>query len=50
VPTNGGVFNDGQGNLSGYAWGEGLGWIDFSNVKIDPNTGEFAGYALILKD
>jgi hypothetical protein len=49
-PTNGGVFNDGNGNLSGYAWGEGLGWIDFSNVKINPNTGEFSGYAVILKD
>jgi hypothetical protein len=49
-PTNGGVFNDGNGNLSGYAWGENLGWIDFSNVKIDPNTGEFSGYAVILKD
>jgi hypothetical protein len=49
-PTNGGVFNDGNGNLSGYAWGENLGWIDFSNVKIDPNTGEFSGYAVVLKD
>ena len=49
-PTNGGVFNDGNGNLSGYAWGENLGWIDFSNVKIDPNTGEFSGYAVILQD
>ncbi len=49
-PTNGGVLNDGNGNLSGYAWGENLGWIDFSNVKIDPNTGEFSGYAVILKD
>jgi hypothetical protein len=49
-PTNGGVLNDGQGNLSGYAWGEGLGWIDFSNVKIDPNTGDFSGYALILNN
>jgi len=49
-PTNGGVFNDGNGNLSGYAWGENLGWIDFSNVKINPNTGEFSGYAVILKD
>ena len=47
-PTNGGVFNDGQGNLSGYAWGENLGWIDFSNVKINPSTGEFSGYAVIL--
>ncbi|GBD34407.1 hypothetical protein HRbin35_00124 [bacterium HR35] len=49
-PTNGGVHNDGNGNLSGYAWGEHLGWIDFSNVKIDPNTGEFSGYAVILRD
>jgi len=49
-PTNGGVHNDGNGNLSGYAWGENLGWIDFSNVKINPNTGEFSGYAVILKD
>jgi len=47
-PTNGGVINDGNGNLSGYAWGENIGWIDFSNVKINPNTGEFSGYALIL--
>ena len=49
-PTNGGVLNDGNGNLSGYAWGENLGWIDFSNVKIDPTTGEFSGYALVLID
>ncbi len=48
APSNGGILNDGQGNLSGYAWGENLGWIDFSNVKIDPNTGNFTGYALIL--
>lgn len=47
-PTNGGVQNDGNGNLSGYAWGENIGWIDFSNVKINPDTGEFSGYALIL--
>jgi len=49
-PTNGGVFNDGNGNLSGYAWGKNLGWIDFSHVKIKPDTGEFSGYAVILKD
>jgi hypothetical protein len=49
-PTNGGVLNDGNGNLSGYAWGENLGWIDFSNVKVNPNTGEFSGYAVVLKD
>jgi hypothetical protein len=49
-PTNGGVLNDGNGNLYGYAWGENLGWVDFSNVKINPNTGEFSGYAIILKN
>lgn len=47
-PTNSGIRNDGNGNLSGYAWGENVGWIDFSNVKINPNTGEFSGYAIIL--
>lgn len=49
-PTNGGVLNDGNGNLYGYAWGKNLGWVDFSNVKINPNTGEFSGYAIILKN
>ncbi|GIW65617.1 MAG: hypothetical protein KatS3mg094_136 [Candidatus Parcubacteria bacterium] len=49
-PTNRGVYNDGNGNLSGYAWGEHLGWIDFSSVKINPSTGEFSGYAIILID
>jgi hypothetical protein len=50
APTNGGVLNDGNGNLSGYAWGENLGWINFNNVNINPNTGEFSGYAVILND
>jgi hypothetical protein len=49
-PTNSGVINDGNGNLSGYAWGENLGWINFDNVNINPDTGEFSGYALILND
>ncbi len=49
-PTNSGIINDGNGNLSGYAWGENLGWINFDNVNINPNTGEFSGYALILND
>jgi len=44
APTNGGVKNDGEGNLSGFAWGENLGWIDFSNVKINKD-GEFTGFA-----
>lgn len=41
-PENGGVKNDGQGNLSGYAWGENIGWLDFSGVKIN-NLGKFQG-------
>ena len=35
--------------LSGYAWGENVGWINFEpaygGVFIDPATGEFSGYA-----
>jgi hypothetical protein len=50
APTNGGILNDGHGNLSGYAWGEEIGWINFNNVKINPNTGDFSGYALVLID
>ena len=37
------------GNLSGYAWGTNVGWINFnpsdSQVTIDPATGSFDGYA-----
>jgi hypothetical protein len=48
-PANGGVFNDGVGNLSGYAWGENVGWIKFAHayggVYINPGTGVFSGYA-----
>jgi hypothetical protein len=44
-PTQGGVLNDGTGNLSGSAWGTGLGYIDFDNVSIDPSTGKFSGTA-----
>ena len=43
-PARGGVLNDGVGNLLGSAWGEQLGWIDFSNVHIDAN-GKFFGTA-----
>jgi len=47
-PTNGGVVNDGSGNLSGYAWGEGTGWINFDpangGVTI-ASDGTFSGYA-----
>lgn len=43
-PAQGGVLNDGTGNLSGSAWGEQLGWIDFNNVSID-GSGTFSGTA-----
>jgi len=38
------VRNDGTGDLSGDAWGEGVGYIDFSGVTIDAQ-GYFHGYA-----
>ena len=48
TPTEGGVVNDGNGNLSGYAWGENVGWIDFApaggGVYIDA-CGDFNGTA-----
>lgn len=46
APENGGVRNDGRGNLSGYAWGENLGWISFNNVRINQD-GFFEGEAVI---
>ncbi|MCX6356258.1 MAG: hypothetical protein NTZ78_15365 [Candidatus Aureabacteria bacterium] len=43
-----GVNNDGQGKLSGYAWSEVTGWINFrtshSRVYLD-ERGQFYGYA-----
>ena len=40
------------GNLSGYAWGTNVGWINFGpacdgcqGVTVDPATGSFDGYA-----
>ncbi len=33
-PVNSGVVNDGSGVLSGNAWGEKLGWINFSGTTI----------------
>jgi hypothetical protein len=44
-PAQGGVLNDGTGNLSGSAWGESLGWIDFDGVSINGSTGIFSGTA-----
>ena len=49
-PPSAGVKNDGKGNLSGYAWSENLGWINFEGVTINNNTGEFFGYATVVKD
>ena len=43
-PSNGGVLNDAEGTLSGYAVSESGGWIDFSGVTIN-SSGEFLGYA-----
>lgn len=43
-PALGGVLNDSNGNLSGAAWGEQLGWIDFDNVSINED-GKFSGTA-----
>lgn len=43
-PTNSGVKNNNEGILSGSAWGENIGWIDFSGVTIGAN-GLFAGTA-----
>ena len=44
APSGGGVFNNGQGVLSGSAWGEQVGWIDFNGVTID-EQGVFRGNA-----
>lgn len=41
-PENGGVKNDGEGNLSGYGWGENIGWLNFDGVKIN-EQGKFNG-------
>lgn len=43
-PAQGGVSNDGYGNLSGSAWGEQTGWIDFENVVINTD-GKLTGTA-----
>ncbi|MHB8660926.1 MAG: peptidoglycan-binding domain-containing protein [Minisyncoccota bacterium] len=44
APAQGGVKNDGAGNLSGYAWDAGAGWVNFSGVKIN-SSGKFTGQA-----
>lgn len=52
-----GAYNDGAGNLSGWAWSDTYGWISFwcgnhdpgctpnYGVIIDPNTGTFSRFA-----
>ena len=42
--TYGGVTNNTEGVLSGYAWSENAGWIDFSHVSIG-SDGVFTGSA-----
>lgn len=45
----GAVTNDGQGNLSGYGWGENVGYIKFNPANggvIINSSGEFTGSAL----
>ncbi|MHB8710495.1 MAG: hypothetical protein ACYC6X_03035 [Minisyncoccota bacterium] len=44
APAQGGVKNDGAGNLSGFAWDAGAGWVNFSGVKIN-SSGKFTGQA-----
>ncbi len=43
-PTNSGVANNAEGTLSGRAFAEGTGWINFSGVTIS-STGAFSGTA-----
>ena len=38
VADDWGVNNNGSGNLSGYAWGENVGWISFSCTNCNVNT------------
>jgi len=49
------VYNDGSGNLTGWAWSDAIGWISFDSasagspytyqVSINPGTGDFYGWA-----
>jgi len=52
VADDWGVNNDGAGNLSGYAWGENIGWINFKpnydgsdHPVVINSSGEFTNYA-----
>lgn len=49
------VSNDGDGNLSGWAWNDAIGWISFNSVTatstytyqviVNSSTGDFSGWA-----
>lgn len=40
--------NETTGDVSGYAWNDGVGWIDFNTVSYNVSTGEFSGNANIV--
>ncbi|MEO8638122.1 MAG: hypothetical protein ABI430_04450 [Candidatus Taylorbacteria bacterium] len=44
APDQSGVLNDGNGTLSGFAWSQGGGYIDFSGVTVN-SSGTFTGIA-----
>lgn len=44
-PINGGVTNTCSGDVGGYAWGAGVGYINMNGVSINPSTGVFSGTA-----
>lgn len=39
------VYDELNNKFIGFAWGPGLGWIDFSTVTFNDTTGKFGGYA-----
>ena len=39
-----GINNDGEGNLTGWGWGENIGWINFDEIRIN-REGIFSGSA-----
>lgn len=42
-------INESSGDVSGYAWSDGIGWIDFNAVTYNPGTGALTGNADIVK-
>ena len=39
-----------SGDVSGYAWSEYIGWIDFNTVTYNTTTGELGGTAFLIGD